>query len=99
VGTHIGEEHSLPAAMAALVLRADRWQVHHLGTQVPTPDLIDLVRAVRADLVVLSPTNPLARADAERVAEEVRRATAAHVLVGSPGARVSDLVADARKLG
>ena len=99
VGTHVGEEHSLPAAMAALVLRADRWQVHHLGTQVPTPDLVDLVRAVSADLVVLSPTNPPSVTDAHRVAEEVRSATTAHVLVGGPGATLGALVAEARSLG
>lgn len=99
VGTHVGEEHSLPAAMAALVLRADRWQVHHLGTQVPTPDLIDLVRAVSADLVVLSPTHPSSIADAHRVADEVRTATSSHVLVGSPGATLGELVARARRLG
>lgn len=98
IGTHVGEEHSLPSAMAALVLRADRWQVHHLGTEVPTPDLVDLVRALHADLVVLSPTNPPAIDDAHAVAEEVRRETGARVLVGSPGARLGDLVASARKL-
>lgn len=98
VGTHVGEEHSLPAAMAALVLRADRWQVHHLGTQVPTPDLVDLVRMVSADLVVLSPTNPSTITDARRVAEEVRAGTEAHVLVGSPGSTLGELVARARRL-
>ena len=98
VGTHVGEEHSLPSAMAALVLRADRWQVHHLGTQVPTPDLIDLVRAISADLVVISPTNPLTAAEAKHVADEVRTATGAHVLVGSPGATLGELVASARRL-
>ncbi|HUP87232.1 MAG TPA: B12-binding domain-containing protein [Acidimicrobiales bacterium] len=98
IGTHVGEEHSLPAAMAALVLRADRWQVHHVGTEVPTPDLIDLVRALRADLVVLSPTNPAFLEDAQTVAERVSRQTGARVLVGAPGARLGDLVAWARKL-
>ena len=99
VGTQVGEEHSLPAAMAALVLRADRWQVHHLGTQVPTPDLIDLIRMIAASLVVLSPTNPSTVSDAHRVADEVRAATGAHVLVGSPGATLGELVASARRLG
>ena len=99
VATHVGEEHSLPAAMAALVLRADRWQVHHLGTQVPTPDLVDLSRAVGATLIVLSPANPPAVDEAGRVADEVRRATSARVLVGSPGASLSDLVSSARRVG
>jgi excisionase family DNA binding protein len=96
VATHVGEEHSLPAAMAALVLRADRWQVHHLGTQVPTEDLVDLTRLVAADLVVLSPTNPSSVVGAERVADEVRAGTGARVLVGAPGATLADLVAGAR---
>ena len=98
VATHVGEEHSLPAAMAALVLRADRWQVHHLGTQVPTPDLVDLVRAVGASLVVLSSVNPAAVDDAATVADEVASATGAHVLVGTPGSSLRDLVEQARRL-
>ena len=98
VATHVGEEHGLPAAMAALVLRADRWQVHHLGTQVPTPDLLDLVRVVRADLVVLSTVNPLAAAEAARVAEQVRERTGANVLVGKPGSTLDELVTSARDL-
>ena len=99
VATHVGEEHGLPAAMAALVLRADRWQVHHLGTQVPTSDLVDLTRAVAADLVVLSPANSGAVDDAQLVAAEVRARTSAHVLVGAPGAALRDLVLGARNLG
>src|SRR3954471_22110114 len=31
VATAPGELHGLPALMASIVLRADRWQVHHLG--------------------------------------------------------------------
>jgi excisionase family DNA binding protein len=97
VGTHVGEEHRLPAAMAALVLRADRWQVHHVGTQVPTADLVDLVRATSADLVVLSPTNPSSVTDAGRVADEVRADTGARVLVGGPGETLGELVRRARR--
>jgi MerR family transcriptional regulator, light-induced transcriptional regulator len=51
-----GDEHSLPSAMAALVLRDDRWRVHHLGSNVPTRDLVALAHNVKADLVVLSKT-------------------------------------------
>src|SRR4051794_22381842 len=39
VATAPGEEHGFPAAMAAVALRGDRWQVHHLGTEVPLDDL------------------------------------------------------------
>jgi MerR family transcriptional regulator, light-induced transcriptional regulator len=98
VGTPSHEEHSLPASMAAVVLRADRWQVHHLGTQVPTPDLIDLVRALQANLVVLSLTNTEALATSELVSEQIRDNTDATVLVGAPGSTLRDLVAEARRV-
>lgn len=98
VGTPPGEEHGLPAAMAAVVLRADRWQVHHLGTQVPTPDLIDLTRALEAGLVVLSVTNHVVADAAPGIADEIRTATGASVLLGSPGTTLSDLVRTARSV-
>jgi excisionase family DNA binding protein len=98
IGTPVGEEHGLPSTMAAVALRADRWQVHHLGTQVPTADLVDLVRLVAADLVVLSVTNPQSGDGGDSVAEAVRRATTAHVLVGRPGSRLTELVAAARNI-
>lgn len=98
VATPPGEEHSIPASMAAVALRADRWQVHHLGTQVPTKDLLDLTRTLEAELVVLSLTNPLAIDDARPVADQIRERTSAEVLLGSPGMRLSDLVAVARSL-
>ena len=98
VATPTGEEHSIPASMAAVVLRADRWQVHHLGTQVPTPDLIDLVRALTADVVVLSLTNPQAVASAQAVGDEIRTSTSASVLIGAPGMTLRDLVTTVRDL-
>lgn len=98
VGTPSREEHSLPASMAAVVLRADRWQVHHLGTQVPAPDLIDLVRALQANLVVLSVTNTELMATIELLAEQIRETTAAEVLIGTPGRTLRDLVTEARKV-
>ncbi len=98
VGTPTGEEHSLPAAMAAVVLRADRWQVHHLGTQVPTDDLVELARTLKADLVVLSLTNPDVREVADRLADAVRAGSSSSVFVGSPGMQLSTLVATARQL-
>ncbi|MDQ3108214.1 MAG: cobalamin-dependent protein [Actinomycetota bacterium] len=98
VGTPPGDEHSLPAAMAAVALRADRWQVHHLGTQVPTDDLVNLARTLEADLVVLSLTNPAAQEVADRLADAVRAGTTSSVLVGAPGMQLSDLVATARQL-
>jgi excisionase family DNA binding protein len=96
--TPVGEEHGLPSTMAAVVLRADRWQVHHLGTQVPTPDLIDLVRLLAADLVVLSVVNASAVEAAAQVGAEVRTASSAEVIVGGPGSRLAELVTFARTL-
>lgn len=96
VGTPPREEHALPASMAAVVLRADRWQVHHLGTQVPTPDLIDLTGALQANLVVLSLTNAEVLATAGGLADEIRERTGAEVLLGAPGLSLRDLVRLAR---
>ena len=97
VATPDGEEHSLPAAMAAVVLRADRWQVHHLGVKVPTPDAIDLIRAVRAELVVLSATTPELLATCKAVSEEIAAATGLPVLLGHPGSTLRHLVSEARQ--
>lgn len=99
VTTPPGEQHGLPAAMAALVLRADRWQVHHLGTEVPTADLIELARHVAAAVVVLSTTEPAATAVAQDVADRVRAGCSSHVLVGGRGQALRDLVSLARILG
>jgi excisionase family DNA binding protein len=95
VCTPPGEQHGLPAAMAAVVLRSDRWQVHHLGTEVPTTDLVDLVRSVAADLVVLSLTNRDAKAEADHSAEALLDA-GTRPLVGSPGRSLRELLAEAR---
>ena len=98
VGTPPGEEHSIPASMAAVVLRADRWQVHHLGTQVPTPDLIDLTRTLEATLVVLSLTTDDVLDPARAIADDIRSGTTAEVLLGAPGMSLTDLVKVAREL-
>jgi MerR family transcriptional regulator, light-induced transcriptional regulator len=98
VATATGEEHSLPAAMAALALRSDRWQVHHLGTQVPTDDLIDLVRVLDADLVVLSSANVDAREATSHAAERVRSSTRSDVIMGKPGDTLRGLLDAARSV-
>ena len=95
VTTPPGEEHSLPAAMAALALRADRWQVHHLGTQAPQDDLAQLALEEQTDLVVLSVANPAAASAAEREADALR-ALGHRVLVGHPGTALRRVLADAR---
>jgi excisionase family DNA binding protein len=98
VATPSGEEHSIPASMAAVALRADRWQVHHLGTQVPTKDLLDITRTLQAELVVLSLTNPAAIDATRPIADQIRSDTDAEVLLGAPGMRLTDLVSVARSL-
>lgn len=95
VCTPPGEEHSLPSAMATLCLRADRWQVHHLGTEVPVPDLVALVRAVKADVLVLSVCYPALHGTVDVTATAAREA-GINVLVGGPGKPLRELVELAR---
>ena len=94
VATVPGEEHGLSATMGAIVLRADRWRVHHLGTQVPVDDLLTMARR-EAQLVVLSYTNDSSRQPTADVAA-LLRAASLRVLIGSPGASLNQLVAEAR---
>jgi len=96
VATAPGEQHSLPAGMAAVALRADRWHVHHLGTEVPVADLAALAAGVRADLVVFSLTYTLAKAEAEEAAERVG-ARGFRVLLGEPGRSLHSLLASAKE--
>lgn len=95
VCTPPGEDHGLPAMMAAMALRADRWKVHHLGPDVPIDDLVAFAKEVDADLVVLSTVVPDARMAAARVAE---RLDDVRVLVGGPGQSLRDLRERAREL-
>jgi methanogenic corrinoid protein MtbC1 len=95
VATPTGEQHGLPASMAAVALRADRWRVHHLGPQVPTPDLVHMAASVGAALVVLSVTFPQSKAQAEAAAETLAR-SGHRVLVGQPGMSLGALISDAR---
>ena len=95
VCTPPGEEHSLPSAMAAVCLRADRWQVHHLGTQVPVDDLMALLRSVKADVLVLSVCNPALNGSVDMTTAAAREA-GINVLVGSPGRPLRELVELAR---
>jgi len=95
VCTPPGEEHSLPAAMAAVCLRSDRWQVHHLGTQVPAADVVALLRAVKADLLVLSLCIPRDEDAADTTVKAAAEARV-RVLVGGPGQTLRQLLQLAR---
>jgi MerR family transcriptional regulator, light-induced transcriptional regulator len=90
-----GEHHALPSLMAAACLREDRWQVHDLGADLPTDELINFAEETGATLVVLSSATPGAVRTAAREAREIReRLPHARVLTGRPGdtlARLRDL--------
>jgi excisionase family DNA binding protein len=88
-----GESHHLPALMATLALRADRWRVHHLGTDVPGDDVLALAARLSPRLVVLS-TTLTAMADEARTFGT--RFDGSHVLVGGPGRSLEELLAAAR---
>lgn len=96
VATAPGEEHGLPATMAAVALRADRWQVHHLATEVPPDDLAGLARSVGARILVLSVALTEQVAPTRALAAELADRTGARVLVGAPGAPLRTLLAAAR---
>mgnify|MGYP005816248389 CR=1 FL=1 len=96
VATPVGEPHAIPAAMAALALRADRWQVHHLGTEVPDDALVSLARGIGADLVVLSVTMSEARPRASALADRTTR-QGCRALVGGAGHHLPELLALARR--
>jgi len=96
VTTVPGEAHELPGVMASMALRGDRWRVHHLGTQMPYDHLGELVQREAAGLVVLSVTNPPALRASRHVADQLRADLDVRVLVGQPGARLTDLLDQAR---
>jgi MerR family transcriptional regulator, light-induced transcriptional regulator len=98
VTTPPGEHHGLPAAMAALVLREDRWKVHHLGADTPLEDLAKFSFEVRADVVVLSSTLDSSNVVAERVSRALE-SLGIHVLTGGPGMTLNRLLVLARAAG
>lgn len=87
-----GEAHELPGMMAAMALRASRWQVHHLGTQVPYDQLVSLVRRERATLVVLSVTLARVLPESRRYGMQIEDDLGVPALVGRPGAALTELV-------
>ena len=95
VATPQGEQHRLPATMAATVLRAAHWQVQHLGPEVPGPDLIDLATDIGARLVVLSLTYLAPGAKVAALVRSVER-SGMTCLAGQPGASLTQLLAMAQ---
>jgi len=87
-----GEHHALPSLMAAACLREDRWQVHDLGADLPTDDLIGFTAEVGAGLIVLSSATPNSVRAAGRQVREIRaRLPGVHVLTGRPGDTLTGL--------
>jgi MerR family transcriptional regulator, light-induced transcriptional regulator len=103
-----GDMHSLPGSMAALVLRDDRWKVHHLGSNLPVSEIVDFSKSVATDLVVLSMTlqpqaessgdisNPYDGTGDVHGLVKLLQGHGYRVLLGGPGQTLSDLVAQAR---
>ncbi len=99
VATPPGERHGLPALMAATCLRENRWQVHHLAADLPAAEISAMAAQVGAGLVVLSTACHDTGDAARQVADAVRAAApAAVVLVGHPGQTLASLAARASEL-
>jgi excisionase family DNA binding protein len=96
VATPPGERHGLPALMAAACLREDRWLVHHLATDLPVGEVIQLASQVGADLVVLSAATAGTARQAQRAGQAIEAALPGRkVLTGGPGGRLRDLLVQA----
>lgn len=90
-----GDRHSLPTTMAAVSLRADHWQVHHLGADLPGEQFLSFRDQNHIDLAVITVTNPDVRRFAESTAEGLE-ASGTPVIVGGPNETLKDLLARAR---
>lgn len=90
-----GDRHALPTSMAAAALREDNWHVHHLGADVPGEEIHRFCADHPVDLVVLTVTDPAIAGTAAELAERFASCPE-KVLVGAPGATLTDLRARAR---
>ncbi len=91
-----GEWHSLPARMAAEVLRVHGWQVTFLGASTPADHLRQFVAEVGAVGVVISCSVPIVLGGAQRSVQAVQSA-GVPALVGGRAFGPDDL--RARRLG
>jgi excisionase family DNA binding protein len=88
-----GEQHALPALMAAACLREDRWLVHHLAVNLPVAEVAGLAQEVGASLLVFSSATPQAVRAARRAARDIgSSAPQLRVLVGQPGDTLTQLL-------
>jgi excisionase family DNA binding protein len=90
-----GDHHSLPTTMATVALRDANWQVHHLGADTPTDELLRFCTEQPVDLAVLTVTNPDSAPTAEQSADQLR-AAGIPTIVGGPGRTLDQLLAEAR---
>ena len=90
-----GDLHALPTAMAAAALRADNWNVEHLGANMPPGELVHFCSTHPITVAVLSVTNSQVEASAQRAATALRNA-ATPVVIGGLGRSIDDLLAEVR---
>jgi excisionase family DNA binding protein len=92
-----GERHALPALMATVCLREDRWLVHHLAADLPVGEVISLATDTAATLVVLSAATAEGGRLARQAVQEITLAVPGlSVLAGRPGKTLSQLRQSAR---
>ncbi|MDE2663718.1 MAG: hypothetical protein OXI39_12045 [Gemmatimonadota bacterium] len=73
VGTVEPEQHILGSQLVRLLLLHRGWNVEHLGTGVPAPEIVATQRALGASLVCVSFTPPATAADLLRFVEAAGR--------------------------
>ena len=90
-----GDRHSLPTTMAAVALRSDNWQVHHLSADLPSEQLIDFCAAHEVALAVITVTQPDVQPAADATAVRLRTA-GTPTIVGGSGQTLYELLDRAR---
>lgn len=90
-----GDFHSLPTTMAAVALRDDNWQVHHLGANMPPSEIEQFCREHAVTIAVLTVTNPEVAAAADSAAERLH-AAGTPAIVGGGGRSLAELIELAR---
>ncbi|MGV8908346.1 MAG: cobalamin-dependent protein [Propionicimonas sp.] len=90
-----GDLHALPTAMAAAALRADNWNVEHLGANMPPDELLDFCASHDITVAVLSVTNGEVEAIAHGAAAALRSA-GTPVVIGGSGRTIDDLLSETR---
>ena len=78
-----GEQHCLGAQMFAELLEADGWEVIYLGANVPTRDLLLLLRKIAPDVVAMSVTTAIGLTGTRELINAIRELPQApRILVG-----------------